>query len=59
MGFLKVLRALAVFIVFYIYFVDHFEYRNVITYADDNKVFVPDKNVNNVERKLNIDLQAL
>ena len=58
-GFLKVLRALAVFIVFYIYFPDHFKYSNVITYANDKIIFISNKNVNIIETKLNINLQGL
>ena len=35
------------FIVFYNDFVDHLEYCDVITYADDTVIFTPDKNVSN------------
>ena len=40
------------FIVFYNDFVDHLEYCDVITYADDTVIFIPDKNVSNNWNKI-------
>ena len=47
------------FIVFYNDFADHLEYCNVITYTDDTIIFIYDKNVSNIETKLNMDLQKI
>ena len=47
------------FIVFYNDFADHLEYCDVITYVDDTLIFIPDKNVSNIETKLNMDLQKI
>ena len=47
------------FIVFYNHFADHLEYCNAITYADDTVIFISDKNVSNIETKLNKDLDKI
>ena len=47
------------FIVFYNDFADHLEYCNAITYTDDTVIFVSDKNVSNIETKLNKDLDKI
>ena len=46
-----------VFIVFYNDFADHLEYCDI--YADDTVIFISDKNVNNIETKLNMDLEKI
>ena len=47
------------FIVFYNHFADHLEYCNASTYADDTVIFISDKNVSNIETKLNKDLDKI
>ena len=47
------------FIVFYNDFADHLTYCDVIIYADDTVVFIADKNVQNIEMKLNKDLEKI
>ena len=44
---------------FYNDFADHLEYCNVVTYADDTKIFISDKNLSDIETKLNIDLEKI
>ena len=44
---------------YYKYFADHLEYCEVITYADDTVIFISDKNVSNIETKLNKDLDKI
>ena len=44
---------------FYNDFVYHLEYCNVIIYADDNVFFISNKNVSNIETKLNKDLENM
>ena len=43
-------------IVFYNDFADHLKYCNVVTCGDDTVIFISDKNVSNIETKLNMDL---
>ena len=44
---------------YYKYFADHLEHCEVITYADDTVIFISDKNVSNIEPKLNIGLEKV
>ena len=47
------------FIVFHNDFADHLEYCDSITYVDDTVIFITDKNVSNIETKLNVVLEKI